>query len=119
MITGVHALVYTSEPEAVRAVFRDVFGWRHVDDGEGWLIFALPPAELGVHPAEGPTFGSGVRHQLTLMCDDISATVRELKDKGIEIQGQPQDESWGITTTMVLPGGVELMLYEPRHRTAI
>jgi predicted enzyme related to lactoylglutathione lyase len=118
-ITGVHALVYTSEPEAVRAVLRDVFGWRHVDDGDGWLIFALPPAELGVHPAEGPTFGSGVRHQLTLMCDDISATVRELEDKGIEIQGEPQDEGWGITTTIILPGGVELMLYEPRHRTVI
>jgi predicted enzyme related to lactoylglutathione lyase len=118
-ITGVHALVYTSEPEAVRAVLRDVFGWRHVDDGEGWLIFALPPAELGVHPAEGPTFGSGVRHELTLMCDDINATVREVEDKGIEIQREPQDEGWGITTTIVLPGGVELMLYEPRHRTAI
>jgi predicted enzyme related to lactoylglutathione lyase len=118
-ITGVHALVYTSEPEAVRAVLRDVFGWRHVDDGGGWLIFALPPAELGVHPAEGPALGSGVRHQLTLMCDDIGTTVRELEDKGIEIQGEPQDEGWGITTTMVLPGGVELMLYEPRHRTAI
>jgi hypothetical protein len=118
-ITGVHALVYTSEPEAMRAVLRDVFGWRYVDDGEGWLIFALPPAELGVHPAGGPTFESGVRHQLTLMCDDMSATVRELEDKGIEFQGEPQDEGWGITTTMVLPGGVELMLYEPRHRTAI
>jgi predicted enzyme related to lactoylglutathione lyase len=118
-VTGVHALVYTSEPEAVRAALRDVFGWRHVDNGEGWLIFALPPAELGVHPAEGPTFESGVRHQLTLMCDDISATIRELEDKGLEVQGEPQDEGWGITTTIVLPGGLELMLYEPRHQTAI
>jgi predicted enzyme related to lactoylglutathione lyase len=118
-IIGAHALLYTSEPEAVRAVVRDVFGWNHVDDGDGWLIFALPPAELGIHPAEGPTFDSGVRHQLTLMCDDIGATIRELRSKGIEVRGEPQDEGFGITTTIVLPGGVELMLYEPRHRTAI
>jgi predicted enzyme related to lactoylglutathione lyase len=117
-IIGAHALIYTSEPEAVRAIFRDVFGWRFVDDGGGWLIFALPPAELGVHPAEGPTFERGVRHQLSLMCDDIQATVGELRRKGIEIRGEPTDEGYGITTTIVLPGGVEMMLYEPRHRTA-
>ena len=118
-ITGAHALLYTSEPESVRAIFRDVFGWRYVDDGDGWLIFALPPAELGVHPAEGPTFDSGVRHQLTLMCDDITATVEELRSKGVEIRGEPEDEGYGVTTTLVLPGGVEVMLYEPRHQTAI
>ena len=118
-ITGAHALLYTSEPEAVRAIFRDVFGWRHVDDGDGWLIFALPPAELGIHPAEGPTFDSGVRHQLTLMCDDITATIQELSSKGIEVRGEPQDEGFGITTTIALPGGLELMRYEPRHQTAI
>ena len=112
-------MLYTSEPEAVRAVFRDVFGWRHVDDGDGWLIFALPPAELGIHPAEGPTFDGGVRHQLTLMCDDITATLEELGSKGVGFRGEPQDEGFGITTTIVLPGGLELMLYEPRHRTAI
>ena len=118
-INGAHVLLYTSEPEAVRAAFRDVFGWKYVDDGDGWLIFALPPAELGIHPAEGPTFESGVRHQLTLMCDDIVATSQELSNQGIEIRGEPQDEGFGITTTIVLPGGLELMLYEPRHRTAI
>lgn len=118
-ITGAHALLYTSEPEAVRAVFRDVFGWDHVDAGDGWLIFALPPAELGIHPAEGPTFEGGVRHQLTLMCDDMGATVQELRTKGIEVRGEPQDEGYGITTTIVLPGDLELMLYEPRHPTAI
>ncbi len=118
-IIGAHALLYTSEPEAVRAIFRDVFGWRHVDDGDGWLIFALPPAELGVHPAEGPTFDSGTRHQLTFMCDDIAATVEELRGKGVEVKGEPENEGFGITTTLVLPGGLEIMLYEPRHRTAI
>ncbi|MDQ3641008.1 MAG: VOC family protein [Actinomycetota bacterium] len=118
-IIGAHALLYTSEPEAVRAIFRDVFGWKHVDDGDGWLIFALPPAELGIHPAEGPTFEGGARHQLALMCDDIGATVGRLRSKGLEVRGEPEDEGWGITTMLVLPGGVEVMLYEPRHRTAI
>ena len=118
-VTGVHALVYSSEADELREVLRDVFGWRHVDDGDGWLIFALPPAELGVHPAEGPTFESGVRHQLSLMCDDITTTVEELRGKGIEVRGEPEHESYGITTTIVLPGGVEMMLYEPKHQTAI
>jgi predicted enzyme related to lactoylglutathione lyase len=113
-ITGVHALIYTSEPEAVRAVFGDVFGWDHVDAGDGWLIFALPPAELGVHPAEGVA-----GDQVTLMCDDIETTMSELREKGIEFDGEPVDEGWGITVTMVLPGGTNLLLYEPRHETAV
>ena len=90
-----------------------------MDAGGGWLIFALPPAELGVHPAEGPTFEGGTRHQLTLMCDDIGATVDDLRAKGVEVDGEPEDEGFGITTTLRLPGGVEVMLYEPRHPTAI
>lgn len=118
-IVGTHMLLYTTEPEALRAVFRDVFKFRHVDAGDGWLIFALPPAELGVHPAEGPTFDSGVRHQLTLMCDDIRATIRQLAAKGIDVAGEPKDEGWGITVMLKLPGGVDVMLYEPRHPVAI
>jgi predicted enzyme related to lactoylglutathione lyase len=118
-IVGAHVLLYTSEPEALRATFRSVFGWKHVDAGEGWLIFALPPAELGVHPAEGPTYESGVRHQFALMCDSITDTVRELAAKGVEVSGEPADEGWGITVMMRLPGGVEVMLYEPRHAMAI
>ncbi len=113
-ITGVHALVYTSDPEAVRGVFRNVFGWEHVDAGEGWLIFALPPAELGVHPA-----GHIVRRDLSLMCDDIRATMSELEARGIEFDGEPTDEGFGIGVTMLLPGGAEMLLYEPRHPTAI
>src|ERR687891_146079 len=118
-ITGAHVLLYTSEAEKLRAVFRDVFQWKHVNAGEGWLIFALPPAELGVHPAEGPTYESGMRHQFSLMCDDIQATIRDLRAKGIEVRGEPVDEGYGITVTMVLPGGVEVMVYEPRHAVAI
>jgi hypothetical protein len=118
-IIGAHALLYTPEPEALRAVLRDVFGFAHVDAGDGWLIFRLPPAELGVHPAEGPTYEAGTRHQLSFMCDDVAATAAELRAKGIEVRGEPEDEGWGITVTLVLPGGVEVMLYEPRHPVAI
>ena len=118
-IIGTHALLYTSEPEAVRAILRDVFGFAHVDAGQGWLIFALPPAELGVHPGEGPTFDAGVRHQLSLMCDDIVSTVAELRAKGLEIPGEPHDEGYGITTTIVLPGGLDILLYQPRHPTVV
>jgi predicted enzyme related to lactoylglutathione lyase len=119
-IIGTHMLFYTSEPEAVRAVLRDVFGWKHVDVGDGWLIFAMPPAEIGVHPAEGPTFASGSRHQITLMCDDIRPTIRDLAGrKGVEVKGEPRDEGWGITVMLGLPGGLEVMLYQPRHAMAI
>ena len=118
-ITGAHMLLYTTEPEALRAMLRDVFGWKYVDAGHGWLIFALPPAEMGVHPAEGPTYQSGVRHQISLMCDDIRKTVAELRGKGVEIKGEPEDEGFGVTVMLGLPGGVEVMLYEPRHPVAI
>ena len=112
-ITGAHVLLYTSEPERLREVLRDVFGWDHVDAGGGWLIFALPPAELGVHPAEAPA------HQFSLVCDDVGLTMQELRGRGIEFKGKPEDMGFGLGITMVLPGGVEVLLYEPRHPTAI
>ena len=118
-INGAHVLLYSSEPDALRAMLRDVFGFKHVDAGHGWLIFALPPAELGVHPAEGPTHASGVRHQFTLMCNDINGTVRDLKAKGVQVEGEPKSEGWGVTVTLVLPGDLKVMLYEPRHPVAI
>jgi predicted enzyme related to lactoylglutathione lyase len=118
-VIGAHMLLYSTEPEKLRATLRDVFGWKFVDAGEGWLIFALPPSEIGVHPAEGPTYESGTRHLISLMCDDINATIRELRAKGVEIEGEPVDEGYGITVLMKLPGGAEVMLYEPRHATAI
>ena len=116
-IVGTHMLIYTPEAEALRAVLRDVLGWQYVEDSEsspGWLIFKLPPAELGVHPSDGST-----KHAFCLMCDDLGATMAELRAKGIEFRGGPQDESYGITTTMLLPGGVEVLLYEPKHPRAI
>jgi predicted enzyme related to lactoylglutathione lyase len=109
-VTGAHVLLYTSEPDAVRAIFRDVFGWKHVDAGGGWLIFALPPAELAAHPAD-----AGGRHELYLMCDEIEATVAALEAKGVEFTGPVSDEGFGLLTSLKLPGGGELGLYEPRH----
>lgn len=114
-ITGVHALLYTQEAEALRELLGPVIGLGHVDDGQddGWLIFRLPPAELGVHPGESPG------HELSLMCDDLSGTIEELRVKGVSFRGEPIDEGWGIAIPMTMPGGVEMLLYEPRHNTAI
>ena len=112
-ITAMHALLYSSEADALRAVLRDVFELPNVDDGQGWLIFGLPPAELGVHPGEKPA------HELSFMCDDLDATIDELRAKGIEFRGEPNDEGWGIVITMVLPGEVEVLLYQPRHATMV
>jgi hypothetical protein len=110
-------LFYTPEADALRAVLRDALGWPYVEhaaSGPGWLIFKLPPAELGVHPSDGST-----KHEIALMCDDIQSTVAELQAKGIEFRGEPTDEGFGITITMLLPGGVEVLLYEPKHARAI
>jgi predicted enzyme related to lactoylglutathione lyase len=110
MITGTHALIYTRQADAVRDFFREVLELPSVDTGGGWLIFALPPAELGVHPAESET-----RHELTLMCDDIEATVASLKVKGVEFLSAIEDQGWGLVTNLRLPDGSALMLYEPKH----
>jgi hypothetical protein len=117
-VIGAHVLLYSTQPEALRATLRDILGWKHVDAGGGWLIFALPPAEIGVHPTEGPTHEAGGRHQFSLMCDNIADTVRELRAKGIDVQGEPVDEGYGITVMLNLPGGVSVQLYEPRHAMA-
>ena len=116
-ITGAHVLLYTEKPDELRAVLRDVFKWKHVDAGGGWLIFKLPPGELGVHPIEEGD-APPERHQFTLTCDDINATVAELRQKGITIKGEPQDQGWGIVVMMTLPGDLEVMLYQPRHPVA-
>lgn len=117
-INGLHGLFYTSEPEKLRAMLRDVFRFKSVDAGGGWLIFGMPPAELGVHPLEGETFEAGHRHLMSFMCDDINRTIAELRAKGVTVVGEPKDEGYGITTMLHLPGGCEVMLYEPRHPIA-
>jgi catechol 2,3-dioxygenase-like lactoylglutathione lyase family enzyme len=110
VINGAHAIIYSQDAEADRAFFADVLGLDSVDAGGGWLIFALPPAELALHPHD-----SGGGHELYLMADDIRATVEELEAKGVEFTREVSDERWGLLTAIRLPGGGELGLYEPRH----
>ena len=112
MITGMHAVVYTRDVEADRAFFRDVLGFSSVDAGGGWLIFAAPPSELACHPAE-----SNGKHELYLMCDDLRAEIARLGEKGIAC-GPVSDQEWGLLSTIRLPGGGDLGLYEPHHPTA-
>jgi predicted enzyme related to lactoylglutathione lyase len=110
MITGVHAIIYTEDADKLRAFFRDVLEFPSVDAGHGWLIFALPPAELAAHPT-----AEGSHHELYLMCDDVHAVVEELRHKGVEISAPISDEGFGLLTAITLPGGGQLGLYEPRH----
>ena len=110
MITGIHAIVFSPQAEQVRAFFRDVLGLSSVDAGGGWPIFALPPAELAVHPADGNT-----RHELYLMCDDIHATLAELRGKGVDVAKDVTDQGWGLLAAIRLPDGSELPVYQPRH----
>jgi catechol 2,3-dioxygenase-like lactoylglutathione lyase family enzyme len=110
VITGMHAVVFSREAEKVRAFFTDILGMTSVDAGGGWLIFALPPAELAVHPADDQT-----RHELYLMCDNIHATLAELRSKGVEVARDVSDQGWGLLAAIRLPDGSEFPIYEPRH----
>jgi predicted enzyme related to lactoylglutathione lyase len=110
MITGVHAVIFTRDAERDRAFFRDVLEFPSLDAGGGWLIFALPPAELAAHPAE-----QGGQHELYLMCDDVEATVAQLIAKGVDVARPISDEGFGLVTAIRLPGGDELGLYQPTH----
>jgi catechol 2,3-dioxygenase-like lactoylglutathione lyase family enzyme len=112
VINGGHVIIYTQDADADRAFFRDVLDFRHVDAGAGWLIFKLPPAEVAVHPAQGPH-----AHQLYLICDDLEATMSDLADKGATFTAVTEAE-WGQVTRLQLPGGGEVGLYEPRHPRA-
>ena len=114
-ITGVHAILYTEDAAADRAFLADVLGLKSVDAGDGWLIFALPPAELAAHPA---SVGGG-GYELYLMCDDVEATVRELEARGVEFSSGVTQQRWGLITTIDLPGGGRLGLYEPRHASPL
>jgi hypothetical protein len=114
MITGAHAIVFTKDADGVRGLFRDTLGFPSVEAGGGWLIFALPPAELAAHPTD-----EQAHHELYLMCDDIEQTVAELEANGVEFSGPVSDEGFGLMTAIKLPGGGELGLYEPRHPTAL
>ena len=126
MITAVHTLIYSDDAEATRAFLRDVLGWpyaEHADSGPGWLIFKTGPSEMGVHPTsgawEGRTFSNPRHHSISLVCDDVEATMADLKSKGAEFSGGVEDMGFGLGTMMKLPGADDILLYEPgtRRRT--
>ncbi len=119
LIAGVHALVFADDAIAARTFFRDVLGFPFVDNGDGWLIFALPPAELGIHPAQGSSGRAG-QHELFLMCHDLEQTVDELKAKGVELDGPISDEGFGLVTSLTVPGGAGTIgLYQPKHASPL
>src|SRR5688572_17084348 len=113
MLIGSHVIIYTTDADATRAFFRDTLGFHHVDAGEGWLIFALPPAEVGIHPDE-----QGGRHQLFLMCDDVVKTMADLTVKGVKFTQPVMDRGWGLVTAFEMPGAGEFWIYQPRHPMA-
>ena len=113
-ITGTHVIIFNEDADAVRGFFRDTLGLKSVDAGGGWLIFALPPAELGIHPIEGAG-----HHEMYLMCDDINATVAQLKAKGVEFTSGITDAGFGLRTSFKIPGGAELSIYQPKHPTPV
>jgi predicted enzyme related to lactoylglutathione lyase len=117
VITSMHSIIYASDAERARAFFRDVLGLPSVDAHDGWLIFKLPPSELALHPESGPQAPSG-RHELYLMCDDITQTVEDLTARGAEFTSPVTKTGFGLLTSIRIPGGGEIGLYEPSHRTA-
>jgi catechol 2,3-dioxygenase-like lactoylglutathione lyase family enzyme len=110
MINAVHSILYAHDADAARAFFRDVLELESVDAGGGWLVFALPPAELAVHPAE-----DGGRHELYLMTDDLAATLARLRERGVTVTSEPSEQSWGVLAAIDVPGAGPLGLYQPRH----
>lgn len=115
MITGVHTMFYTSEPEALRAFVRDKLEFPATDVGDGWLIFDLPEAELGCHPADAASDPPAGTHNISFYCDDIDRTVDELRRRGVEFAGPVEDQGYGLVTWFRMPGGVEVQLYQPRY----
>jgi catechol 2,3-dioxygenase-like lactoylglutathione lyase family enzyme len=113
VISGAHVILYSRDADADRTFLRDVLGFPHVDAGDGWLIFALPPTELAVHPTDGED-----ARELYLLCDDVEAMVGDLEAKGVAFTGPVVDRGWGRVTAVRLPGGGEIGLYEPRHPVA-
>lgn len=119
VITAVHTLIYAHDPEAARAFFRDVLGFPGTDTGGGWLIFKTGPSELGVHPSsweyEGTTGATDQQFDISLMCNDLDATMSELTAKGAEFNGDVSDQGWGLTVRLKVPGAGDLTLYQPKY----
>jgi hypothetical protein len=117
MISGAHVIIYSKDAVPDRAFLRDILGFASVDAGHGWLIFALPPAEVALHPTENPSGGKD-GHELYFMCDDLQAEIASLKTKGVQCSNV-HEERWGSLTRIPLPGGGEIGLYQPKHPTAL
>jgi len=116
MICGVHTMFYTSEPDAMPVFFRDVLGFRATDVGDGWLIFQIPEADLGCHPAGGPDGAPSGTHDISFYCDDIQATVRELGARGVQFVDEVADHGYGLVTFFRMPGAGDVQLYQPRYQ---
>ena len=114
MVTGMHVVLFSRHAEKVREFLGDVLGLRSVDAGGGWPIFAAPPTELAVHPTEAEP-----EHEVLLMCDDVNAVVARLAERGIETAEPVAERSWGLATTLELPGGDRIGLYQPRHASPL
>jgi predicted enzyme related to lactoylglutathione lyase len=117
VITSTHLILYAEDADRARAFFRDVLELPSVDAHEGWLIFSMPPAELGIHPSNQDGVSDG-RHEIYLMCDDINATVADLRAKGVEFTGPIENQGFGLITRLKVPGAADIGLYQPRHPTA-
>src|SRR5262245_10457358 len=115
MIRGVHTMFYSSEPEALRAFLRDKLGFPYTDVGRGWLIFDLPEADMGCHPADKGEGAPSGTHDLSFYCDDIEKTVAELRSRGVEFLDEITDRGYGLVTHFRMPGNVEVQLYQPRY----
>ena len=119
MITALHTLVYAQDPDAARAFFRDVLQFPAADTGGGWLIFSTGPSELGVHPSswehEGRSGSTDQRFDVSLLCDDLTATMEELRGRGAEFEGEAAEESWGYSVQLKVPGAGMMTLYQPRY----
>ena len=115
MIRGLHGLFYSSDPDGLRAFLRDKLRLPHTDIGEGWLIFDLPEADLGVHPTESAGGTPSGTHDVSFYCDDIQGTVAELRSRGVEFEMDPADHGYGWVTYFSMPGGVSVQLYEPKY----
>ena len=112
MISGIHAILYAQNAEKARAFFRDVLEFPYIEAHDGWLIFALPPAELGIHPTDGES-----EHELYLMCENLEQTIAVLEKKGVACS-EIQDSGWGLLTSVAIPGAGKMGLYQPRHKLA-
>ena len=124
MITSIHTLIYSDDAQATRAFLRDVLGWKYVaeDWDNDWLIFKSGPSEMGVHPThsvwEGKTYDHPRQHSIARMCDDIEATVEELRAKGAQFREGIEEREYGRVIMMMVPGADDMQLYQPTHKLA-